>query len=100
MTRARKVIIGTCIAALTGCGQSLEDAAISVVREKMLDPDAAQFRGVEKRGEWTVCGEVNGKNRFGAYVGFKKFHASKLGQDWSILYDSDEVDIATSLCKL
>ena len=42
----------------------------------MLDPNSAQFRNV--KGDIAplgglVCGEINGKNSMGAYVGFKKF---------------------------
>lgn len=39
-----------------------------------FDPDAASYY---------VCGEVNGKNRFGGYAGFTGFHAF-------IYYDSQE----------
>jgi hypothetical protein len=40
----------------------------------MLDPDAAKFRNdfQSKDGSY-VCGEVNGKNSFGAYIGFKPY---------------------------
>ena len=42
----------------------------------MLDPGAAQFRKLRKiktTGSAQVCGEVNGKNSYGAYTGFKPF---------------------------
>lgn len=39
----------------------------------MFDPDAAQFRNEETSSAGDVCGEVNSKNRFGAYVGFSKY---------------------------
>lgn len=53
----------------------------------LLDPSSAQFRkSVLKSGpkakdekaegpRWVVCGEINGKNRNGAYVGFSRFIA-------------------------
>jgi hypothetical protein len=43
------------------------------------DPVSAQFRGLfvssDGKMEW-LCGEVNGKNSYGAYVGFRQFFAS------------------------
>ncbi|MBX3429710.1 MAG: hypothetical protein KF779_09020 [Hyphomonadaceae bacterium] len=38
-----------------------------------FDPAAAQFRNVRMIENGNVCGEVNGKNRFGGYVGFRPF---------------------------
>ena len=60
---------------LAGCGESEAEQA---VRRNMLDPDAAQFRDVSQcshdSGVWR--GDVNGKNTFGAYIGFKLFFYS------------------------
>lgn len=41
------------------------------VQNRLKDPDSAQFRN--QKG---FCGEVNSKNGFGAYTGFKKFIAA------------------------
>lgn len=53
----------------------------------LIDPSSAQFRktflrpGPKTKDEkaegprWVVCGEINGKNRNGAYVGFSRFLA-------------------------
>lgn len=53
----------------------------------LIDPSSAQFRktflrpGPKAKDEkaegprWIVCGEINGKNRNGAYVGFSRFLA-------------------------
>lgn len=50
---------------------------------KLIDPSSAQFRNVHVV-RWsvgrTVCGEINGKNAFGAYVGFTRFAASYKGE--------------------
>jgi hypothetical protein len=43
------------------------------------DPLSAQFRGLRstlRQGQIVTCGEVNGKNSFGGYVGFKPFIAT------------------------
>jgi hypothetical protein len=57
-------------------GQSLTSLATQAVAQTRKDPEAAQFRNVAIRdGGKTriVCGEVNGKNSYGGYVGFRKF---------------------------
>jgi hypothetical protein len=46
----------------------------------LKDPDSAKFRNVVvtrlSGGNLMLCGEVNSKNAFGAYTGFKGFIAS------------------------
>lgn len=42
------------------------------VADTLKDPASAQFRNL-KRGKEVLCGEVNGKNSYGGYVGFKRF---------------------------
>ena len=44
----------------------------------LKDPNATQFRRVGYhpgfgRGAGSVCGELNGKNSYGGYIGFKRF---------------------------
>ena len=53
-----------------------EGEAEQAVRRSMIDPDATQFRDVKRcRGDAAVWqGEANGKNRLGAFVGFKAFY--------------------------
>ena len=52
--------------------ESDEAKVKTAVAEKLRDPDSAEFRDI-KVGETIACGEVNGKNGFGAYSGFSKF---------------------------
>lgn len=42
------------------------------------DPDSAQFRDLFISGDAmpVLCGEVNAKNSYGAYVGFRRFYAT------------------------
>lgn len=50
----------------------------SAVANMLKDPGSAQFRNVRlvPYGQGSViCGEVNGKNSYGGYVGFKAFVA-------------------------
>jgi len=50
----------------------------SEVAQLLKDPDSAKFRNVyvsEIYSEPIVCGEVNGKNSYGAYAGYTTFMA-------------------------
>lgn len=70
---------------LAGCKPSEEKAislAKSEVAANLKDPASAQFRNVkvskmtdaeDGRVIAVVCGEINGKNGFGAYAGFHPF---------------------------
>ena len=46
--------------------------AKAAVAASLRDPASAEFRNI-KTGTSATCGEVNGKNAFGSYVGFKPF---------------------------
>lgn len=61
--------------ALTACDLGPIGRAKEAMRERMLDPDAAEFRDMQMcpEGKDRVMGQVNGKNAFGAYTGFKHF---------------------------
>ncbi len=43
------------------------------VTKKFLDPESAQFRNLKIAGRNIVHGEVNAKNTYGGYVGFRRF---------------------------
>lgn len=67
-------------------------SAQRAVAERLFDPSAVQFREVH-RGRDAVCGEVNGKNRFGAYVGYRRFIATVNGQ---VFVDSPDEALASN----
>lgn len=48
------------------------DRMEEAVANHLRDPSSAQFRNIRGTGE-SYCGEVNGKNGFGAYAGFRRF---------------------------
>ena len=52
--------------------------------EELIDPSSAQFRNIRSQ-DGIVCGEINGKNRMGAYVGFTRFYV--LTRDWRASLD-------------
>ncbi|MBV7394577.1 hypothetical protein [Mameliella sediminis] len=62
------------------------------VAEKLKDPRSAQFRDVFQivrryengKMETYVCGEVNGKNSFGGYVGFTYFKGHFVGKSFRV----------------
>lgn len=47
--------------------------AKAYVARNLFDPGAAQFRNMFRPDMLHWCGEVNGKNKFGGYVGFRRF---------------------------
>ena len=57
--------------AVTGCTSAVEED----VREQLIDPSSAEFKDVRMcDGDDTISvGQVNGKNRMGAYTGFEPF---------------------------
>lgn len=71
----RGVVVAAMALALVGCAEAEAKRAVA---EKLKDPSSAQFQNVRESGEY-VCGEVNGKNSFGAYSGFRRFVAGPLG---------------------
>lgn len=52
--------------------------AKATVTNRFKDPDSAKFRNlfISDKGVTTLCGEVNAKNSYGAYVGFRRFYSN------------------------
>ena len=49
----------------------------SWVRDSLNDPDSARFKDLwfnESHGRWSMCGEVNARNRMGGLVGYTRFY--------------------------
>lgn len=67
----RLVAVTVLCVGLAGCGGPVSDAK-KLVAHDLKDPSSAQFREIKTVAD-TVCGEVNAKNAYGAYVGFKHF---------------------------
>lgn len=64
----RVVILGCYL--LAGCDQTADQKAIAAAGLK--DPSSAQFRNL-RAANGNLCGEINGRNSFGAYAGFQRF---------------------------
>jgi hypothetical protein len=74
---------------MTGTQEKAIEQAQIALANSMKDPSSTQFRNVRlvKYLEGNViCGEVNGKNSYGGYVGFTPFVASTSS---AVLYDND-----------
>ncbi|NNU59725.1 hypothetical protein [Ochrobactrum soli] len=58
-----------------GIDRALADQITAHVSDQFTDPVATQVRRLRPsdKFEGSVCGEVNTKNQFGGYVGFKPF---------------------------
>jgi hypothetical protein len=51
------------------------------VKSMLTDPESAQFKDMKARTDIkVVCGYVNAKNKFGGYVGFRRFYFKEGGQ--------------------
>lgn len=77
-------------AAVAGCGESAaqKEARINVnlkilgekyVKEMLKDPDSAQFQNQFIGIKGAPCGEVNSRNSFGGYGGFKRYISAGKG---------------------
>lgn len=94
------------LGALSGCEYMPGTETREVERAKqavaslLLDPTSAEYRDAQLRGDW-VCGELNGKNRMGAFVGFKRFLVHTDTQDAQIDPEFSYSDLfeAEDLCQ-
>jgi hypothetical protein len=86
---------------IPGTNAYQEAKARDTVARTLIDPDSARFRNIESRDE-AVCGEVNGKNRMGAYTGYVRFYVTT--SNWTATLDPqfDPANLASarSLCSL
>jgi hypothetical protein len=69
--------------------KALQGRAKTAMEGYLFDPFSAKFRNLRAGRGGALCGEVNAKNRMGAYVGFKDF---VVGKDRSTVYMSNYSD--------
>lgn len=61
--------------------REIQEPLFEQVKAQMFDAESARFQGVHlNEDESVICGEVNGKNRYGGYVGFRGFIANSNGE--------------------
>ena len=82
---AKQALVIFIAVAAVGCSvESKYSEPLQKLRDSMKDPGSVEFRNVREsiyQGDAYVCGEVNAKNGFGAYVGYKRFVSTKFGYD-------------------
>lgn len=90
----RLTIVVCVVAILAGCGESpaqkeariranMQALGEKYVKAKLKDPDSAQFQNQFIGTKDAACGEVNAKNSFGGYIGFKRYISA--GVDLTVL---------------
>lgn len=56
----------------------LQQKTQALATQDLIDPGSAQYRGLRawrlSNGDIAVCGEQNGRNRFGGYAGFRALY--------------------------
>lgn len=81
-----RLLMVVAVLALAGPAQAVEDvdgsfaklaeddqrALINILESKLADARTARLKGLVKQAT-VYCGEVNAKNRLGAYTGYQKF---------------------------
>lgn len=71
------LIFATGLASCERIPGTAESAGVNTIRQELSDPSSAQFRtvhlGASEVRPVAVCGEVNAKNQFGGYVGYRRF---------------------------
>jgi hypothetical protein len=80
--------------------------AEKLVLERLTDPDSAKFRRLVAIGndKTIVCGQVNSKNQFGGYTGFKTFMVMlNLDKPSSVTIEGVDdgpvgIDLASGIC--
>ena len=93
-------VTGTALA-LAASSANISTAQDRIARD-LADPESAQFRDLKENSVGSgVCGEINAKNKLGAYTGFKKFFYDAKVEEGMIepgSPDAATVRSATSLC--
>lgn len=67
------VVLAVGVAVWWGSNQQTIKAKRGYAVSQLRDPDSVQFRAERLTGEGWLCGELNGKNAYGAYAGFNRF---------------------------
>jgi hypothetical protein len=96
----KAVVAAGLVVAASGC--DTHGAAEEAVRAQLKDGDSAKFRNLYVKTQFSgqyvgtkfvndvaTCGEVNAKNGYGAYTGFRRFYV--LGSSVTIPDDGDDI---------
>lgn len=93
-------LVIACMAALLSATPAvaleLTEEQVEVLTRGLRDPLSAQFRNVRKseKHDFVICGEMNAKNAYGGYVGFRKFWLNTNHNEFEI--EPDQAYVLTS----
>ena len=72
------------------------------VSHSLRDPESSKIREVYKTpfpGGMYICGEVNGKNAYGAYAGYSQFHGMDILDHFAMLnIDGNSLKLSAAIC--
>lgn len=91
MKKAAMLILVSLLAACSA-DDKVEQVAKEGITKNFNDPSSVQYRNVTTTAESpqspyrTTCGELNAKNQYGAYIGFKKFVVVTEMQNYQVKY--------------
>ena len=74
---------------------AVEREAREALQDVLKDAESAKLRNVKREFGGSICGEVNAKNGFGAYGGFKPFYIS---EGKARVDDDDIFNLAARIC--
>ena len=70
------------------------------VREELKDPESAKFRKLKATDGNSFCGQVNAKNSYGGYTGFRTFTGVMMNKPYIFGFGTEEESLATAqVCK-
>lgn len=85
---------------LASCGPSPTEKAKELASYDLFDPTSAQFRGLNEVGKNCVSGEINAKNKMGAYIGFRPFLVDVETRHVAIAGDGEDLDATLANARL
>ncbi|WP_024696142.1 hypothetical protein [Pseudomonas syringae] len=99
------VLLAAALGALTACGGGDISKAQSAVKKDLFDGETARFREdrvlyMPPNKTKVVCGEVNAKNKFGAYVGFQPYVVESLDTVPFAKFSSESAGEIRTTCSL
>ncbi|MEB3782420.1 hypothetical protein LLW09_07610 [Pseudomonas paracarnis] len=108
------LVLGACSVASSALAVQLQWYRVEATKQQiayakdkasydLLDPQSAQFRNIyavsSGNGHDYVCGQINAKNSYGAYTGFKAFYVDSIGNVQLDTPDNQLGDIVPSICN-
>lgn len=80
------------------------DSGVKYLINRLKEPSSVQWRNVfiADRALQTLCGEINARNSYGGYTGFKRFYYTRNSQLTEVQGSGDEeifLKMYASMCK-